>query len=318
MNLFNQKTIKELLSKHNTKPNKVMGQNFLVNASVLNKITEAALVNSQDIIVEIGPGIGTLTRALAAKAKKVIAIEKDPLMIKILQETLRDFDNVEMIQGDALDFPVIASPEPPRRATKQSIGALSEIASPRPRGAAARNDGPYKVVANLPYYITSPTIRMFLESQNPPETMVLMVQKEVAERICAKPPRMSILAVSVQFYAMAHIISLVPKGNFWPVPGVDSAIIKIIPRNYAEINPSAPLRASAKQRGNKNNRDLFFKIVKAGFLHPRKQLQNNLSEGLKRSKPEISVWLTKNSIDPLRRAETLSMEEWADLVNSLQ
>jgi len=247
-----------------------MGQNFLVDASVLNKIIQAAELQPEDIVLEIGPGIGTLTQELAKKTKKVIAIEKDRVMVEILKETLKDYKNVEIIQGNILtaDYKLPAH---------------------------------YKLVANLPYYITSPIIRMFLEAKNPPEHMVLMVQKEVGQRICAKPPNMSILSVSVQIYALPNIISTVSKGSFWPSPKVDSAIIKIQPQNTIAKNIDT---------------DIFFKIVKAGFLHPRKQLANNLSVGLKKTKEQINPWLLKNNINPLQRAETLSIQDWITLTQS--
>src|SRR3989344_1756948 len=161
----------------------------------------------------------------------------------------------------------------------------------------------YKLIANLPYYITSPVIRKFLESPHQPDFMVLMVQKEVAQRICAKPPEMSILAVSVQFYAAAKIVSYVSKGCFWPIPNVDSAIIKIIPRDSALISA--------------NFRDTFFKVVKAGFLHPRKQLINNLSVGLTKKREDIHAWLLSNNLESERRAETITLQNWIDLTKTL-
>lgn len=270
MDLTSTKTIKELLEKYQTKPSKTMGQNFLIHQLTLIKIVEAAQLNSGDTVLEVGPGIGTLTQELAKHAKKVIAIEKDKKMVEILKETLKDYKNVEVVQSDALTHNL-----PHRQAS-------------------------YKVVANLPYYITSPVIRKFLETDHQPECMVLMVQKEVAQRICAKPPNMSILAVSVQFYATAKIISYVTKEKFWPSPNVDSAIIQIIPFNRPEkISP-----------------EKFFQVVKAGFLHPRKQLANNFSVALKKDREEITTWLLKNNIQPNQRAETLNIQDWINLTNS--
>ncbi len=268
MDLTSVKTIKELLSKHNTKPSKTMGQNFLIDQLTLNNIIEASNIKKEDTILEIGPGIGTLTQELAKKAGKIVAIEKDTAMIGILKENLKDYKNIEIIQGDAryynFDF---------------------------------KN---YKVVANIPYYLTSPIIRKFLELENKPSVIVLMVQKEVAQRICQKPPKMSLLAVSVQFYAEAEIISYVSKGKFWPSPKIDSAIIKIVPHKN---NPPVPI-------------ELFFKVVKAGFLHPRKQLGSNLSNALKKDKEEIHLWLLKNNIQPNQRAETLTIQDWIHLTDS--
>ena len=263
--------IKDLLEKYHTKPIKYMGQNFLIDASALKKVVDSAEIDKKDTILEIGPGLGVLTKELAGRAKKVIAIEKDATMMEILRETLKDYGNVEIIQGNALT------------ATNYQLPTTN-----------------YKLVANIPYYITSPLIRKFLESKNQPETIVLMVQKEVAQRICSKPPNMSLLAVSVQFYAKAQIIFYISKGCFWPVPKVNSAIIKITP----------------KVGGRPTSTDLFFKIVKAGFSQPRKQLAGNLAKGLQKSKKEIETWLLKNNLQPKQRAETLSIEDWIDLTNT--
>ncbi|MBX4200715.1 16S rRNA (adenine(1518)-N(6)/adenine(1519)-N(6))-dimethyltransferase, partial [Candidatus Parcubacteria bacterium] len=158
----------------------------------------------------------------------------------------------------------------------------------------------YKVVANVPYYITSPIIRMFLENNNPPALMVLMVQKEVAQRICQKPPEMSLLAVSVQYYAMPKIAWPVSKGCFWPSPNVDSAIISITPQKRME----------------KIGSDAFFQVVKAGFSHPRKQLLNNLSTALGKSRENVEAWLLQNNLSPLQRAETLNVQDWINLTRS--
>ncbi|OGZ67501.1 MAG: ribosomal RNA small subunit methyltransferase A [Candidatus Staskawiczbacteria bacterium RIFCSPHIGHO2_02_FULL_34_10] len=289
MDLTSIKIIKELLLKHSTKPSKIMGQNFLVDKLILDKIIKSADLSISDTVLEIGPGIGTLTYALAKKSKKVIAIEKDRFMVDILKETLKDVENVEVIQGNALKFDL------------------------KNYNLATTN---YKVVANIPYYLTSPLIRKLLESDNPPTEIILMVQKEVAQRICANPPNMSLLAVSVQFYAKAEIVSYVSKKCFWPSPKVDSVIIKITPQKNAGIN--------AESREKKATTDLFFNIVKAGFSQPRKQLLNNFSkalalsgvEGLKIDRAKIDVWLLKNNINPKQRAETLSITDWKNLTKS--
>ncbi len=254
------------------KPNKRLGQNFLVDKKALAKVVTAANIQKDDVILEIGPGTGLLTKELALRAKKVVAIEKDRGMVDILGKTLKDYKNAEIIQGDILRL------------------------DPSPYTLT-----PYKLVANIPYYITSPIIRMFLEVKHQPQFMVLMVQKEVARRICAKPPNMSILAVSVQFYAKAEIVSYVPKGCFWPVPNVDSAIIKITPHEKPDVG----------RRGA----DVFFRVVKAGFLHPRKQLAGNLAQGLKKDKDEINRGLLANNIEPAQRAETLTVQDWKNLAN---
>lgn len=273
MELTSPKTIKELLKKHRAVALKRLGQNFLIDKKVLRKIIEAAKLSENDTALEIGPGIGNLTTELAKKTKKVIAIEKDPKMVEILKETLKDFKNVEIIQDDILKI----------ENCKLKI----------------KN---FKVVANLPYYIVSPVIRKFLESDCQPKEMILMVQKEVGQRICAKPPDMNLLAVSVQIYAEAKIIFYISKKSFWPQPKVDSAIIQIAPL----INADRKLISA----------DLFFRIVKAGFSQPRKQIINNLSQKLKISKEEIKKWLLENNIQPSQRAETLDIEDWINLTKT--
>jgi len=283
--------VRGLLKKYKISPVKWLGQNFLIDEKVLRKIIEAAELLENDIVLEVGPGIGNLTAELAKRVKKVIAIEKDKKMVEILRETLKNFTNIEIIEGDILKI-----------------------------NLKPYTSKPYKVVANIPYYLTSPLIRKFVETvEVKPQLLVLMVQKEVAQRIVARPPAMSILAVSVQFYAKPEIISLVSKKSFWPSPKVDSAIIKISAFNQRR-------KSAFNQR--------FFKIVRAGFSQPRKQLINNLSKNLKvdelklistrRSlalarvidKIKVRDWLLKNKIQPTQRAETLNLEDWINLTKS--
>jgi 16S rRNA (adenine1518-N6/adenine1519-N6)-dimethyltransferase len=276
-----------LLKRYEVHPNKRLGQNFLTSRIVLKKIIKAADLKPSDIVLEIGPGLGILTKELAKMVKKVVAVEKDRKLADVLKKELDDsgIKNVKIIQGDILKI----------GNWKLKIGNC------------------YKVVANLPYYITSPVIRKFLETKNPPKEMVLMVQKEVAQRICpcppklkerrrGKTPKMSILAVSVQFYAKPEIISYVSKKSFWPQPKVDSAILRITPL----INADRRLI----------NADLFFRIVKAGFSQPRKQLINNFSKSLELPRKEVETWLKRNKIQPSQRAETLTLKNWLDLANS--
>jgi len=273
------KEIKNWLKKYNIRPSRRLGQNFLIDEKVLRKIIEAAELSKDDIVLEVGPGIGNLTAELAKRVKKVIAIEKDQKMVEILKELLEGWKvrNVKIVKADILKF------------SPKIYNLKSKI---------------YKVVANIPYYLTSPLIRKFVETvEVKPQLLVLMVQKEVAQRICTKPPDMSILAVSVQFYAKAEIISFVSKKSFWPQPKVDSAIIKIIPRKSA-----LPIRV---------NPLLFFKVVRAGFSQPRKQLANNFSKKLGIDKIKVREWLLKNKIQPTQRAETLNLEDWINLTKSL-
>jgi 16S rRNA (adenine1518-N6/adenine1519-N6)-dimethyltransferase len=271
---MNVENVKILLKKYGIRPLKSLGQNFLVNERVFDRIIRTAELSNNDIVLEIGPGIGNLTLRLGEKAQKIIAIEKDKKMCEILKRVLenQNVKNIKIIEQDALklDF-------------------------------SQYTQKPYKLIANLPYYITSPVIRKFLELKKPPESMILMVQKEVAQRICANPPKLSLLAISVQFYAKPKIISYVSKKSFWPRPKVDSAIIKIVP---------------FKVRWSKEYTEKFFKIVKVGFSHPRKQLINNLSKGLNFKKPKIEKWLLKNKIQPSQRAETLSVKYWQKLTKT--
>jgi len=260
------------LKKHNIKPNKRLGQNFLVSPAILEKIIKTSQLKSSDIILEIGSGTGILTMALAKKVKKVMAVEKDRRLADILKKELDNnkIKNVEVINQDILN-------------------AKYKILNTE-----------YKLIANLPYYITAPVIRMFLEN-NSPKLMVLMVQKEVGQRICANPPRMSKIAVFTQFYGKPEIVSNVSKECFYPQPKVDSVILKITPFNNLDKNI---------------DKTLFSKIVRAGFSQPRKQLINNLSKSLDTKKPEIEDWLKKNNIQSKQRAETLNVKNWINLTNT--
>jgi 16S rRNA (adenine1518-N6/adenine1519-N6)-dimethyltransferase len=250
------------------KPIKHLGQNFLIDKTIISKLIKGAKLLKTDTVLEIGPGMGILTQEIAKRAKEVIAVEKDGRMCKLLKERLRDFKNIEIINQDILKFQ-----------------------------AKIRN---YKIISNLPFYITAPVIRKFLEAKNSPQEMVLIIQKEVAQRICAQPPKMSILAVSVQFYANVKILSYVSKKSFYPQPKVDSAIIEIIPEKKYKISV-----------------DKFFKVVKAGFSQPRKQLANNLSKQLKINKKELGSLLLDKGIKPSQRAETLTINNWIDLSKML-
>ncbi len=262
--------IKELLEKYRIKPNKRMGQSFLIDKNILDKIIETAHISKDNIILEIGSGLGNLTKRLAQKAKKVIAIEKDKKLIEPLKNTLREYDNVEIIQGDILK---------------------NELKLPLN----------YKIIANIPYYLTSSLIRKFLESENQPQEMTLLIQKEVAQRMTTKPPRMNLLSISVQFYAQPEITFHVSKNCFWPKPKVDSALIKM-----SEIK---------KPKGVDIER--FFQLVKVGFSSPRKQLVNNLSSKLGLDRGGIKKTLIDIGLDEKIRAEGLRIEDWVKLSSKL-
>ncbi len=289
MDLTSKRVIKSLFKKYQIRPSKRFGQNFLIDKKVVKKVIRASNIRPKDAVLEIGPGIGALTKELAQKSKKVIAVEKDKKMIEILKETLKEYKNVKIIHRDILKF--------------NNYSLLTTN---------------YKLIASLPYYIVSPTIRIFLESPNRPKEMILIVQKEVAQRICSKPPKMNLLAISVQFYSKPEILSYVSKKSFWPSPKVDGAILQI-----SRIRTNLP----------RINTNLFFKVVKAGFSQPRKQLANNLSKwlalsppkglalsqsnGLKLNKEQINSWLLKNHIQPSQRAETLTVRDWINLTKSI-
>jgi len=274
--------MKELLQKYSLKPSKRLGQNFLINKGIIKKIIAAADLRAGDVVLEIGPGLGALTKELAKTAKKVVAVEKDKKLIPLLKEELKGYNNIQIINSDILKI-----------RGKQISADLMK----------------YKIIANLPFYITAPVIRMFLEdppSGRPPEEMVLVVQKEVAQRITAKPPKMSILAAAVQFYAQVQTISYILKGSFWPAPKTDSAIIKITPFSPAKLNKLSP-----------SQKKVFFKIVRAGFSHPRKQLANNFSKELNIEKKIVEQWLKKNKINPKQRAEALDIANWRSLYKTI-
>ena len=278
MNFGCKTALKKFFKQYGLRPAKRLGQNFLIDKVAVRKIIEAADLTPADTVLEIGPGPGVLTQELTKRVKKVIAVEKDPKMVEILKETLKDFENIKIIHGDIRisDFPNIDN----RKSDIQK----------------------YKVVGNLPFYLAAPVIRQFLENTGvQPLYLVLVVQKEVGKRICAKPPKMNLLAVSVQVYAEPKIISYISKESFWPAPKVDAAILKI---------------SNLKSQISKLNRDLFFKIVRAGFSQPRKQLLNNMANGLKLNKEVAKSWLLKNNIQPTQRAERLSVENWINLTKT--
>ncbi len=263
--------IVEILDKYGLGPLKRLGQNFLIDGKVASRMAD--LIDPGETVVEVGPGLGSLTIPTAKRAGKVIAVEKDLKLAQAFEtEFLGDNDNITLIKGDVLKV-------------KGFIPA-----------------GEYSVLANLPFYVTSPIIRMFLESENPPAKMILMMQREVAKRICSKPPEMSILAVSVQFYADPKIAFNVPRNAFWPPPQVDCSVIEI----------------KRRKSGPRTDPDDFFKVVKAGFSRPRAQLLNNLSKGLKLDKETVERGMTLSGIDPKRRAESLSIDEWVTLSEKIK
>lgn len=260
-----------VLKRYGLRADKRLGQNFLQDPSALEKIANAAEILPDDCVLEIGPGLGSLTRYLAVSARQVAAVELDPDLLAPLKAVLTPYANVRIIHGDILDL---------------SISDLVDQAG-------------YIVAANIPYNITSAIIRHLLESEPKPRRIVLTIQKEVAERICAQPGDLSLLALSVQVYGQPSIRAKIPAGSFHPIPNVDSAIIRI------DIYDQPLISA--------NMLDTFFKLTKAGFSQKRKTLRNSLSAGLHIKPADAESLLMSAGIDPMRRAETLSIEEWKQL-----
>jgi 16S rRNA (adenine1518-N6/adenine1519-N6)-dimethyltransferase len=256
-------------------PKKSLGQNFLVDQAALERIVAAAEVTPESSVLEVGPGLGSLTRHLAQAAGRVVAVELDQNLIPILEGVLGDAPNVEIVHGDMLKI------DPARLMGR---------------------DG-YVVAANIPYYITSNLIRHLLEAPLKPARMVLTIQREVAERITAKPGDLSLLALSVQVYGQPKIAARIPAGAFYPAPDVDSAALRI--DLYREpLIPSGQL-------------DLFFRLAKAGYGQKRKTLRNALGAGMSWNGETTTRLLESAGIDPRRRAETLSIAEWKALVKTV-
>ena len=262
---------KRLLRHANLRARKGLGQHFLVDKDVLEVILQAAELTPDDTVIEVGPGLGIMTAELAKKAGSVIAVELDDKLAANLKKSPASLENVTVINDDILNINV------------------SDLLHEKRE---------YKVVANLPYYITSPTIRRFLESDVKPQTMILMVQKEVAEVITAKPGQMSLMSVGVQYYGNPAIIEYVPAKSFYPAPEVDSAVLRI------DVYPQPAVNVCEES---------FFALVRAGFTASRKQIANSLAQGLGLPKPDVLPLLQKADIAPQRRAEALTIQEWARL-----
>lgn len=283
--LTSPRVVKSILNRHGFRFTKSLGQNFLIDDNILKKIVGAANINSQDLVLEIGPGIGTLTRELAARARKVATVEIDKRLLSILEETLADFSNVTVIHGDILKINLT-----------QLVHNLFDDLS-------------FKVVANLPYYITTPIIMGILERGVPFESITVLVQREVAERMVASPGNKDYgaLSVAVQYYTVPRVVGKVPASVFIPPPKVDSMIITLEKRSEPSVHVE--------------DRRLFFEIVHAAFAKRRKTLINNLMSAggeLKGwTRQEIEEVLNQCGIDPQRRGETLSFEEFAFIANRI-
>jgi len=276
MNEIPPLNISALLKQYGLRPNKKLGQNFLQDPFTLASIVSAAEIEPTDTVLEIGPGLGSLTRYLAQSGRQVIAVELDQNLIPPLRAVTAAYDNINIIQGDIL---------------KLSIEELTQESN-------------YLVVANIPYYITSAIIRHLLGNEHKPRRIVLTLQKDVAKRICATPGDMSLLALSVQVYGQPQIAKHIPAGAFFPAPKVDSAVLCI------DIYPTPQVKTELL--------NTFFKLLKAGFSQKRKTLRNSLSAGLHIPPLEAESLLKQADIDPMRRAETLSIQEWSVLATNHQ
>jgi len=268
-----------VLRQFGFKPKKSLGQHFLVDEAVLEHILSAAELGPGDIVVEVGPGLGILTEGLAKRRARIIAVELDSKLVALLKKRLAAFPDVKIVHADIL------------KVTSQRLLQNNLSASELVRG--------YKVIANLPYYITSPVLRHFLEGESRPSAMVVMVQKEVGEAIAATPGKMSLLSVKTQFYSKPAIISYVPAASFYPPPKVDSVILRM------DVYSRPPIEVSDVAG--------FFDIVMHGFSAPRKQLRNSLAHSLGMPPGQVASLLEKAGIEAKRRAETLSLEEWRKL-----
>ena len=270
-------TMRDTLARLGVEAKKSLGQNFMVDEGALRRLAMAADLAGGDAVLEIGAGLGELTEALAATARRVVALEIDRRFIDELERRFGANPVVEVVQADILEADL--------------------------RALLGDDAAAYKVVANLPYYITSAIIRALLEADTPPALIVITVQAEVAARMAARPPDMSLLALGVQFYGSPEIVGKLGPEVFYPRPGVESAVVRIEP------HPAGPPLPPDQRRR-------FFRIARAGFSQPRKQLRNSLSAGLHLEPAAVVNWMHGAGLDPTRRAETLSVAEWLTLVDS--
>ncbi|MFT9850296.1 16S rRNA (adenine(1518)-N(6)/adenine(1519)-N(6))-dimethyltransferase RsmA [Aneurinibacillus sp. REN35] len=273
---------REILKKYGFSFKKSLGQNFLIDLNILGKIVEAAELSKEKGAIEIGPGIGALTEQLSRRAGKVVAIEIDQRLLPILADTLSPYPHTEVVHGDVLEMDLTSL-------IRDKFSAYKDVS----------------VVANLPYYVTSAILMKLLEERLPLENIVVMIQKEVAERIAAGPggKEYGALSVLAQFYAEAEVVTIVPHSVFIPQPNVDSAVLRLRIRNTPAVDV--------------DNEAMFYRVVKASFAQRRKTLSNNLMNNLfsKERKEEMLRILEEAGIDPTRRGETLSLEEFARLSN---
>jgi 16S rRNA (adenine1518-N6/adenine1519-N6)-dimethyltransferase len=269
--LSRREVVDELLRRHRIRPDKRLGQNFLVDGGALEQVVRAAELGGDEVVVEIGAGLGTLTQALARRARLVVAVEYDRRLEPVLREVLAGEAGVHIVIADAL----------------------------RLDHASAAGGGPYTVVANIPYQITSHLIRQLLEADRPPQRIVLTVQREVAERILAEPGEMNLLALGVQAYGHPRVMARLSPASFYPAPRVDSAVLR--------VDLWDPPRLSREQAKS------VFRLARAGFSQPRKKLRNAMAAGLHASPRHVESELERLGVAPEARAETLALEDWMRL-----
>lgn len=269
--------LRRLMGTEKLRPRKSLSQNFLTDPAALDAIVEAGEVRRGDHVVEVGPGLGVLTRRLLAADASVLAVELDPRLAAYLRSELASVDRFELIEADALSL--------------------------HPRELFP--DGPFKVIANIPYHITSPLLHAFLEGERPPELTVLLVQAEVAERVAAAPGQMSYLSVFAQNVAEAEVVARVPADAFEPAPEVDSAVLRLRRRPDPVVPPG-------------DDRERFYRVVQAGFRQRRKQVHNGLTRELPAGREAVEAALGRCDVDPERRPQTLSVDEWACVTAALR
>lgn len=287
---MNLTEIKYFCKKYGVKPSKAKGQNFLINQNILAKIVQAADLQKTDYVLEIGPGFGVLTEELVKQTKKVVSVELDKNLIYFLKQKFKGVKNLEFVEADILKI--------------KNEEIVKKLKSEK-----------YKVVANLPYNITKPVLRKFLSFDPKPKQLTILIQKEVAQKIVAKPGKMNLLSLTVLFYAHPALIDYVAKANFYPQPKVDSAILNIKLRT--EKIPAEIQAVLNQETINKFEEKKFWQLIKIGFSSPRKQLHNNLSAGLKLANSDLRKILKLNGLREDIRAQDLSLQDWAKLYQKL-
>lgn len=287
MKLYAPSTIKDIKARHDFQLSRSLGQNFLTDKNIIDKIVEAPEIGPRDLVIEIGPGMGVLTAEAARRAAKVVAVEIDRKLIPILKETLAEFDNIEILNQDILKTDLHEILEQNREYKGQKIEGV-------------------KIIGNLPYYITTPIIMKILEEGVPADSITIMMQKEVADRLKAPPGSRTYGAISaaVAYYCRVDHVANVPKEVFIPQPKVDSAVLKL------SLRKEKPLELA--------NEKLFFQCIKAGFGQRRKTLLNSLTGVGGYTKEQVESALSEADIDSKRRAETLGIEEFGKVANALQ